>query len=38
VLFGPLSISLEANGLYSLLETNGANASTADVVLLDDFQ
>jgi hypothetical protein len=38
VLFGPLSISLEANGLYSLLVTNGANASTADVVLLDDFQ
>lgn len=38
VLFGPLTVTLENNGLYSILVTNGADTETADVVLLDDFQ
>lgn len=38
VLFGPLSVTLEANGLYSLVVTNGADTETANIVLLDDFQ
>src|SRR5690606_27701195 len=38
VLFGPLSVTLEANGLYCLVVTNGADTEPANIVLLDDFQ
>jgi hypothetical protein len=34
---GPLPITLAAGGLYSVLATNGADAATANIVLLDDF-
>jgi hypothetical protein len=34
---GPLPITLAAGGLYSVLATNGADATTANIVLFDDF-
>jgi len=36
--FGPLTVTVEGGGLYSVLAVNGATPDTADVVLFDDFQ
>jgi hypothetical protein len=37
VVAGPTSITLTAGGLFSVLATNGANATSANVLLFDDF-
>jgi hypothetical protein len=37
VLAGPIPITINGGGLYSVLATNNANGVSADVTLLDDF-
>jgi len=37
LLAGPMRITLAAGGIYSVLATNGASPTTANIVLLDDF-
>jgi hypothetical protein len=37
VLAGPIALTVEAGGFYSVLALEAVGGSTADVVLLDDF-
>jgi hypothetical protein len=38
IAFGPLTVELEAGGVYTIVGTATGESSTADVVLLDDFK
>jgi hypothetical protein len=37
IVYGPTRLTLAAGGIYGVLAVNGPDASTADVVLFDDF-